>query len=110
MWTSATRLKAVSPSPSQWIGRLIRPRSYRIALSVPYSPLNIQPHSTPTATGAMAQGISTMLRRKSRPGKRAFRTSAIAMPRIRPPITVTAAKYAVRPKAAMNSGSGRMST
>ena len=68
------------------------PRSNNTALKVPYSPFSIQLQSTPTATGAMAQGTSTTLRRKLRPGKSWLSTSAIAKPRISPPITVTKAK------------------
>ena len=109
MCTSATRLKATVPSPSQWIGFSISPRSNRMALKVPYSPLNIHAQSTPTATGAIAQGTRTTLRRKLRAGKTMLRISAMPMPSSSPPATVTKAKYAVRPSAAMNSGSGKMS-
>ena len=63
-----------------------------MALKVPYSPLNIQPQSTPTATGAIAQGTSTTLLRKFRAGKTMLRISAMPMPSSSPPATVTKAK------------------
>ncbi len=63
----------------------------------------------PTATGDIAQGMRTMLRSTLRPGKAAFSTSAIAMPRTRPPTTVTMANQAVRASAHRKSGCGRIS-
>ena len=85
-WTSATMLNA-SRAVGEPGDRLVdQAEVEQQRIERPVLPSKIQLQSMPTATGAMAQGISTTLRRKLRPGKCWLSTSAIAMPRISPPI------------------------
>ena len=85
-------MSARNPSPSQGVASEGMPRSFSAPFTPPKSPSSRNDHSTPTETDTIAHGTSTTLRRKPRPKKRAFSSSANTAPSTVVPTIDSAAK------------------